>query len=142
MGREWGRVGSDVVRLSTLLTVATVAMLTLCGLLSGLLESFLVPVEVLPGLSVATLAAVPLNYWLARAGKASGWRWGGLLAMLAWFAVVMVGSTGRPEGDIVILGTAGGLLFLFLGTVAGAVGLARRPRPEFKEEESTPITPT
>lgn len=134
------------MRLSTLLTVATVAMLTLCGLLSAVVESFLVPVEVVPGVSVATLVAVPLNYWLALAGRGSGWRWGGLVPILAWFLVVMVGSVGRPEGDIVILGTYGGLGFLLFGSVAGAVGLSRRPRPrpvpEFKEEESTPITPT
>ena len=131
------------MRASTLLTVATVAMLTFVGLLSGVVEAFLVPVELLPGISVATLAAVPLNYWLAVAGKGCGWRWGGLLAILAWFVVVMLASAGRPEGDLVILGTYGGLGFLFFGTIAGAVGLTRRPRrPEFKHEESAPITPT
>ena len=131
------------MRLSTLLTASTVAMLSLVGFLSGLIGSFLVPVEVVPGISAATLVAVPLNYWMARAGRASGWRWGGLVAVLTWFAVVMVGSVGRPEGDIVILGTYGGLGFLFFPSVAGAVGLSRKPRPvPFKEEESPPITPT
>jgi uncharacterized membrane protein YGL010W len=118
------------VRVGTVATAAAVAGLSLLAVLTAVVEAFLVPVELVPGLSVATLLAVAANLALTRAAWAATGR--GALAVvpaLAWLVTAFGLGFERAEGDLVVPGTGSGLLFLLAGTVAAAVGAGYRPRP-------------
>jgi len=47
----------------------------------------------------------------------------GAVPAVGWFLVAMVLAGKRPEGDLVITGSAYGLAYLLLGTVSAAVGI-------------------
>ena len=104
------------------------------ALLLALWGAFLVP------LKVGTIP-VPVSVLLALVGNAAlGW-WGGRLygrlgaagPGIVWLVVALSLSTQRREGDLVVPGSAMGLLFLLVGAVASAVALGaarrRRARP-------------
>ncbi len=57
--------------------------------------------------------------------------WAGSLAAVGWFAVVVLASSPRREGDLLIVGDAHGWGFVVGGglAVAAAVALHRRPAP-------------
>ncbi len=42
---------------------------------------------------------------------------------LGWFFTTMYFAAKRPEGDLIVTGSASGLAFLLLGTVSAAVGI-------------------
>jgi len=48
----------------------------------------------------------------------------GVLQPVLWLAVIVVLSVPRAEGDLIVPGSATGLVFLFAGAVAGAYGVA------------------
>jgi hypothetical protein len=106
---------------------------------SALLEVFYVPLRagtvILP---VSALAAVVLNVLLPRLMySVTQVRRATVVPAALWLVVVLGLAMGRPEGDVVLPGTASGavgvvaLVVLFGGTAAAAFGVARAmpPRP-------------
>lgn len=89
-------------------------LLTGLGLAAGVFGAFfhgwLVPLGLL--VSLVGLAAV-----LALAMAATSSRSGPALAAVGWFLAVLVLSAARPEGDVVVDGTATGYGYLLLGSV-------------------------
>lgn len=114
---------------SRVATLAAIPVLALAGLLLGAAGSFaqairldVVGVELPVGL-VAVLA-VNAAVFLGGA-RALGRRLGAAAPALGWFVAVLLLSSRRPEGDLVLPADAGSYAYLLLGTiVAGlAVGL-------------------
>jgi hypothetical protein len=92
----------------------------------AVVEAFLVPLRIgsVP-FPIAVLLAVAGNVVLARlAGRQTGSILAAVAAPLLWLLVVIVLSLPRPEGDLILPGSATGLAFLFAGAVAGAFGVA------------------
>ncbi len=61
----------------------------------------------------------------ALAYRLSGSRITAALPVLVWIAVVIAASVPRPEGDVIVTGTARGVAFLVLGSIAGAYAVGR-----------------
>ncbi|HEX6754777.1 MAG TPA: DUF6113 family protein [Mycobacteriales bacterium] len=102
---------------------ALVAVLAL-GL--ALVECFLVPLRVgtVP-MPVCVPLALAGNVVLPRlSARLSGVPLTAVVPPVLWLGVVLVLSAQRPEGDLVVPGTATALVFLFAGSVAGAYGAA------------------
>jgi hypothetical protein len=72
------------------------------------------------GVAGAVLAAIALTVGLARA---FGGPAGPLAATGGWFFSVVYLGGGRPEGDVVVPGTAQGLTFLLLGVLGCVLGI-------------------
>lgn len=124
-----GRVYARDVRATNVLTVASMAALCLLTVLTAVIEAFLVTYELVPAVSVASLIAVVVNLLVTRAGRrAAGAGWGALVPGVLWVLVVVGLGVQRTEGDLVVPGTAGGLLFMLSGTLAAVVGIASRDR--------------
>jgi len=87
--------------------------------------AFLVPLRV-GGVPVPVAPAVALvgNALLGRAGARLLGRAGAAGPGLVWLAVVLLLSTPRTEGDLVVPSTLTGLLFLVVGGLTSAVVLA------------------
>ena len=112
------------------MTIATMTSLCLVTVLTAVIEAFLVTYEILPAVSVATLLAVGANLFITRAGRrAVGAGWGGFVPAVLWLLVIVTLGSQRTEGDTVMPGTWGTLLFMLFGTLAGVVGIASRDRP-------------
>lgn len=101
----------------------------------AVVESFLVPLRIgsVPFPVCILLAAVG-NVLLARlAARWTDTTFGAAIPPVLWLLVVMVLAARRDEGDLVVPGTTVALLFLFVGAVAGAFGVAstisRRVKP-------------
>jgi hypothetical protein len=106
------------------------AVLCVVTLLSAVVEAFLVLYEVLPGVSVGALLAVVGNLLLTRAGRRTvDAGWGGFVLGALWVVIVVGLAAQRTEGDLVVPGTAGGLVFMLVGTLAAVVGIASRQSP-------------
>jgi hypothetical protein len=108
------------VRVAAGVLVAAVAV----GL--ALVEAFLVPLRVgtVP-LPICVLLAVAGNVALTKlAVRQTGSVVVGVLQPVLWLLVVVVLSLPRAEGDLIVPGSATGLVFLFAGAVAGAYGVA------------------
>jgi hypothetical protein len=104
---------------------------------SALLEVFFVPLRagtvILP---VSVLAAVVLNVLLPRLMYGvTQTRWATAVPAALWLVVVVGLAMGRPEGDVVLPGTASGgigvvaMAVLFGGTAAAAFGVAKAMPP-------------
>jgi hypothetical protein len=92
----------------------------------AVVECFLVPLRIgsVP-LPIAVLLAVAGNIVLAKlAARQTGSVVGAAVPPVLWLAVVIVLSLPRPEGDLIVPGNVTGVVFLFAGSVAGAVGVA------------------
>jgi hypothetical protein len=92
----------------------------------ALVEAFLVPLRVgtVP-LPICVLLAVAGNVVLTKlAVRQTGSIVCGLLQPVLWLVVIVVLSVPRAEGDLIVPGSATGLVFLFAGAVAGAYGVA------------------
>jgi hypothetical protein len=92
----------------------------------ALVEAFLVPLRLgtVP-LPISVLLAVAGNAGLTKlAVRQTGSIAWGVLQPVLWLLVIIVLSVPRPEGDLVVPGSATGLVFLFAGAVAGAYGVA------------------
>lgn len=112
-------------------TSATYGLVLVLALLLAVWGAFLVPLRIgtVP-LPVAVLVALVGN-------AALGW-WGGRLLGrpgaagpgLVWLAVALSLGSQRREGDLVVPGSAMGLVFLLVGAVTSAVAFgAVRRRP-------------
>ena len=108
------------------------ALVLLLAVLLAVWGSFLVPFRVSGTLvPVSWAIAVIGNLALGRAGAHLLGSTGALLPGLLWLAVTLTLAGRRPEGDVVVPGTAVGMGFLLLGAVASAVAYgsaALRPR--------------
>ncbi len=92
----------------------------------AIVEAFLVPLRIgtVP-LPMSVLLAVAGNAGLTKlAVRQTGSIVWGVLQPILWLLVIVVLSLPRPEGDVIVPGTAMGLAFLFVGAVAGAYGVA------------------
>jgi hypothetical protein len=143
-GRRPWRRGADRPRwrppawLDASLRAAGGVAVALVAVEAAVVECFLVPLRLgtLP-VPLAAAAAVAGNILLARLMVAvTGRRPTALLPPVLWLVVVLVFAAPRAEGDLVVPGTWPGLVFLFLGAIAGAFGAAtsitprqRLPRP-------------
>ena len=90
------------------------------------MEGFLVPLRVgtVP-LPICVLLAVAGNVVLTKlAVRQTGSIVCGVLQPVLWLVVIVVLSVPRAEGDLIVPGSATGLVFLFAGAVAGAYGVA------------------
>jgi hypothetical protein len=92
----------------------------------ALVEAFLVPLRVgMVPLPICVLLAVAGNVVLTKlAVRQTGSIVVGVLQPVLWLLVVVVLSLPRAEGDLIVPGSATGLVFLFAGAVAGAYGVA------------------
>ncbi len=113
----------------------TIAVLVACGLLTGLLESMLVPLysgsnpaPVAPVLAVVTNVALP---WLAR--RVADRLVPVALPFVAWLVTVLaLGFVTRPEGDVILPGgTIQWVAFATIigGTLAGTITVVRTVPP-------------
>lgn len=93
----------------------------LVGSTSGLLGSFVHPLRV-AGVPAGLLCGLALTVAaIATGGLVTSSRTGAAAAAVGWVVPVLVLSAPRPEGDLVVPGTALGYLWLLGGTlVAGA----------------------
>lgn len=127
---------------SRVATLAAVPVLALAGVLLGTAGSFAQAIRLdvvgvkLPVGLVAVLAANAAVF--LGGARLLGRRLGAAAPALGWFVAVLLLSSRRPEGDLVLPADAGSYAYLLLGTiVAGlAVGLPagtgsrpRRPPP-------------
>jgi hypothetical protein len=115
---------------SSLVTGLAYGVLVVLGLLFGLVGSFEFS---------WTLGSVPVAAILLSAAAFAAFRLAGLAmesklgvaAMAApWLIVVVLLSSRRPEGDLVVTGTTAGYVFIFGGSIAAiaAVAITRSPR--------------
>jgi hypothetical protein len=106
--------------------VAAGVLISLFSVGLALVEAFLVPLRVgtVP-LPVCVLLGVAGNVVLTKlAVRQTGSIVMGVLQPVLWLAVIVVLSLPRAEGDLIVPGSATGLVFLFSGAVAGADGVA------------------
>jgi hypothetical protein len=112
-------------RLEAFVTGGAYGVLVVAGAAVGLLGSFFHAVDVGP-IPLFAIAFALLNLGAFRlAGWAMGTRLGAAAPALAWLLVVIFMSSKRPEGDLVISGSAAGYVYLLGGSVAAALAVAR-----------------
>jgi hypothetical protein len=114
-----------------LLRAAGGVLVCLAAVEAAVAECFYVPLRVgrwpLP---LAVAGAVAGNVVLPRlVVAATGRRGTALLPPVVWLIVALLFAASRPEGDLVVPGTASGLAFLFLGAIAGAFGAVSASPP-------------
>lgn len=103
--------------------LARVAAL-LAGAAAGLLGSF-VHAYTAYGVGVGLVVALGLSLSvLVTLGLATGGRRACVLAAVGWLAVVLVLSSRRPEGDLVVAGDGLGYGWLFGGTLVVVLAAA------------------
>lgn len=94
------------------------------GVAAGVLGSF-VHALLVGGLPLGLLCALALSATVfAAAGLATGSRSGAAAAAAGWFVPLLLLSAPRPEGDLVVSGSALGYLWLVGGTVVAGVAVA------------------
>jgi len=110
-----------------LLLLGTGLALALLGAVLGVVGSFLnetVPHVLGVGVPVGVVLAVVGNGLAGLLGtQGTGSRLGGALPGIAWFTVVLLFGSLRPEGDLIVTGNGYGMAFIVLGGVAACVGL-------------------
>ena len=107
------------------------ALVVLLTVLLALWGAFLVPFRVGGTLvPVSLVIAVVGNVLVGRAAARLAGTGGPLLTGVLWIGVVLVLSSRRAEGDVVVPGTSVGTAFLVVGALASAVaygGAVLRP---------------
>jgi hypothetical protein len=106
--------------------VAAGVLVSLFSVALAVVGAFLVPLRVgtVP-LPVCVLLCVAGNVVLTKlAVRQTGSVVVGVLQPALWLLVIVVLSLPRAEGDLIVPGSATGLVFLFAGAVAGAYGVA------------------
>ncbi|MEV0399896.1 DUF6113 family protein [Actinoallomurus sp. NPDC050550] len=111
-----------------LVTGAAYGVLAVLGLLIGLVGSF----EFSWTAGSVPMAAILLSLVEFAAFRLAGWGMSGRLGVAAmaipWLIVVVLLSSRRPEGDLIVTGTTGGYVFIFGGAIAAvAAAVATRP---------------
>jgi hypothetical protein len=109
---------------ATPLRLLLLAVAAALGAAAGVLGSFVHALRV-AGLPIGLLCGLALTATvLVAAGLATGSRAGAGAAALGWFVPVLLLSAPRPEGDLVVSGSALGYLWLVGGTVVAGAALA------------------
>lgn len=114
-----------------LVTGAAYGVLVVLGLFLGVVTSF----QFSWTAGSVPVAAVLLTLVEFAAFRLAGWAMESKLGVAAlavpWLIVVVLLSTRRPEGDLVVTGTTAGYVFIFGGSIAAVVAVAvtRSPRP-------------
>lgn len=107
---------------TTRLLLHGLALLT--GVVAGLLGSFVHPLRTV-GLPGGLLCALALSgAVLVTAGLLVGARSGAAAAAAGWFLAVLLLSTQRPEGDLVVAGNTMGYAWLLGGTLVAGLAIA------------------
>lgn len=105
--------------------VAAYVVLFGAGVLVGAAGAFVQAVTVRVGpvsLPVGVVLALTGTTGLFYAGgRLMGGRAGAVVPAVAWLLTVMLLSNKRPEGDVVLSQAASAYVYLFLGTLIGAV---------------------
>lgn len=102
---------------------AAYGVLLVLGVLVGIYGSFYYAMS-LAGVPLGALVAVFVNFLMCRAaGRAMRTRLGALLPAIGWLVTVVVFSSERSEGDLLITGTVSGYIFLFGGIIAAAIAV-------------------
>lgn len=105
------------------LTVSLAVAGAVVGALLALVAAFYVPTRV-AFVSLGDVAALATVGPYARlVGRATRSTAVGAIPPVAWLFTTMYFASTRPEGDLIVTGSAYGLAFLLLGTVSGAVGI-------------------
>jgi hypothetical protein len=110
--------------LDTTLRVAGGVVAVLLAALTAVIEIFYTPLRVGGVLiGVSAIAAVVVNYLLVKyTVAATSKRWTPLLPALVWFALMLVASDRRPEGDLLLAqGNWVALVTIFGGSLSFAV---------------------
>jgi hypothetical protein len=114
-------------RVQAFITGAVYGGLVVAGLMLGVIESFSFSWSAGP----IPLAAIAWSLFNLVAFWAAGWGLGGKLGAtvptLMWLAVVIVFAVQRPEGDLVVPGTAAGTVFLYGGVLAAGIAILLAP---------------
>lgn len=110
-------------RSDSVLTGALYGLLALGGVLLALIGSFSYGRSLLAALGLCALNLVAFR----AAGWAAGGRTGALIPAATWLTTVGVLSAARAEGDVIITGDAGGMIFLFGGALAALAAAALTP---------------
>ncbi len=117
--------------LATTVLVGALAALLGLGVVLGVVSSFLSLAHVrLFGvrLPIGPLVAVVANLTVGLLGsRGTGTRAGAVLPGLGWLGAILPFAMFRPEGDLVIDGSAPALAFLLLGSLAWAVAAGLGP---------------
>jgi hypothetical protein len=106
-------------------------VLAVLGVVLGVVESFQFSWEV-AGVPVAAIVLSLVNLAVFRAaGWAMASRLGAVMPAVPWLIVLVVLSARRPEGDLVVTGTAAGYVYMFGGAVAALIAIVwtRSARP-------------
>ncbi len=109
-------------RSDAVVTGATYGMLLVLGFVVGVYGAFYSSlwVGVVP---VGVVAAVVANFVMCRAaGRMLRARLSGLVPAGGWVVAMVLLSSRRPEGDLIITGSRLGYMLLFGGTIAAALG--------------------
>lgn len=108
----------------TFLRVALHGAALAVGVVAGVVGSFVHPARV-AGLPVGLLCALGLSAaGFVAGGLAVGARSGAAAGALGWLVPVLLLSSPRPEGDLVVAGDGFGYAWLLGGTVVAAVAVA------------------
>lgn len=105
---------------ATAITVAAYVVLTLLGLLEGLVGTFHYSNG--PGALVAILFALAILATCVLGAFGMRTALGGLLPAVGWYAVSLLLSTGTSGGSVIIADTSQGKWFLFGGALCAAAG--------------------
>lgn len=77
------------------------------------------------------IAAVLLSVLNLLVFRAAGWamesKLGAVVPALLWMIILFVLASRRPEGDLVVTGTAAGYVYMFGGALAAVVAVAWTP---------------
>lgn len=109
----------------------TYGVLAVLGVLLGVIGSFEFSWEA----GVVPVAAIALALVNLAVFRAAGWamesRLGAVVPAVLWMIVLIVLSSRRPEGDLVVTGTTAGYTYMFGGAVAALVAIVwtRSARP-------------
>lgn len=104
-------------------TISLVVVGTFLGVLIAVVTAFHVPTGygvASVGVAATALLLGPYAHLLGVTLRSSGIA---ALPCVAWLVTTMLLAGTRPEGDLVVTGSAEGLAFLLLGTVSAAVGI-------------------
>ncbi|MCO5972073.1 DUF6113 family protein [Actinoallomurus soli] len=114
-----------------LVTGAAYGVLVVLGLFLGAITSF----QFSWTAGSVPVAAILLSFVEFAAFRLAGWAMESKLGVVAlavpWLIVVVLLSSRRPEGDLVVTGTTAGYVFIFGGAIAAVVAVAttRSARP-------------
>ncbi|GLY84754.1 DUF6113 family protein [Actinoallomurus iriomotensis] len=113
------------------LTGLTYGVLFVLGVVLGLIGSFQFSWEV----GSVPVAAIALSLVNLAVFRAAGWamesRLGAVVPAVPWLVILVVLSSRRPEGDLVVTGTAAGYVYMLGGAVAALIAIVwtRSARP-------------